>query len=125
MRVIICGSRHFTHSSDFLLVSRAVRESGFEVTEVVCGSAKGIDLWGAVWAGNRGIPVRTFRPLLGVYGSPAAFFVRNYDMARYAAQGPAGGAVIAVWDMVSTGTKHMIKTAAQYSLPTYIKDMEL
>ena len=53
MRVIIAGSRDIT---DYALVCRAVEESGFEVTQVVCGCRRGAYKLGERWADEHGVP---------------------------------------------------------------------
>lgn len=58
MKVIIAGSR--TLSPDFDTITAAVEASGFEVTEIICGCAAGVDTAGGQWAEARGIPVKHF-----------------------------------------------------------------
>ena len=43
MKTIIAGSRSIT---DIQLLYDAIRESGFQITEVVCGEARGADRLG-------------------------------------------------------------------------------
>jgi hypothetical protein len=57
LKVIIAGSRSITNQD---LVFRAIRNSGFEITEVVCGEAAGVDHLGKVWAEMMGIPAKSF-----------------------------------------------------------------
>jgi hypothetical protein len=99
VRVIIAGSRSLA-SLSWLIVRRAVRESGFEVTEVVSGKAKGVDAFGEEWAKQKGVEVAEFYPdwLKG----KGAGYMRNVQMAEYA------DALVAVWDGKSRGTEHMI-----------------
>ena len=47
MKVIIAGSRGV---EDYALVEEAVKQSGFDITEVVSGTARGVDLLGEHWA---------------------------------------------------------------------------
>ena len=51
MRVIIAGSRS---CNDPFLVARAIAESGFQIEQVVCGMARGVDLLGRAWALQHG-----------------------------------------------------------------------
>ena len=43
MKVIIAGSRNFT---DYKVLQDAIKNSGFKITEVVSGGAKGVDSLG-------------------------------------------------------------------------------
>lgn len=98
MKVIIAGSRTIT---DPQVVADAVRKSGFQVTEVVSGCARGVDLLGSQWAAHNGIPWKAFPADWEKHGKKAGY-LRNVEMANYAE------ALIAVWDGESRGTKHMI-----------------
>lgn len=106
MKVIIAGSRSIT---DITTVIRAIEESGFEITEVISGGARGVDLLGEEWAQSHSIPVRQFLPDYKTHGRRAPL-ERNKAMATYAAEEPRG-ALIAVWDGLSSGTWHMINEA--------------
>jgi hypothetical protein len=57
MRVVIAGDRNVT---DYELVKKAIEESGFEITEVVSGMAKGVDSLAVQWAKEKGIPWKEF-----------------------------------------------------------------
>lgn len=110
MRVIIAGTRAV---SDVGLVARAVVDSGFEVTEVVSGGARGVDRLGEEWARSQGIPVRRFPADWDRYGRRAGP-VRNQEMADYAE------ALIAIWDGNSAGTRDMIGRARAKGIPVFI-----
>jgi predicted Rossmann fold nucleotide-binding protein DprA/Smf involved in DNA uptake len=110
MRTIIAGSRNIT---SYALVCVAVRESGFNITQVVCGGARGVDLAGKMWAHTNNIPVVMFIPDWAKYGRSAGL-LRNRLMANNA------DALIAVWDGKSPGTRHMIDTAEELKLKVYI-----
>ena len=109
MKVIICGTR----TTDELAVDLAIQASGFDVTEVVCGDAKGVDTLGAAWAEAKGIPVRHFPADWRRLGRSAGF-QRNKQMGDYAE------AVVAVWDGASNGTAHMIRYARARGLAVYV-----
>lgn len=111
MKVIIAGSRTIT---DMRFIEAAIRESGFNITEVVSGAANGVDKLGARWAVRRGIPVKQFRAAWNIYGFKEAGPIRNEQMARYA------DALIAIWDGKSKGTAHMIWIAKKLKIPLYI-----
>ena len=111
MRVIIAGSRDIT---DPRTVREAVRRAGFDVTEVVCGMARGVDLLGYDWADAHGIPVKEFPAYWKTQGRGAGS-IRNTRIAKYAAEND-NGALIVVWDGESRGTLDMVKTANEYGL---------
>lgn len=109
MKVIIAGSRDI---SDRDLVEIGVNFSGFDITEVVSGGARGVDYLGEQWANEHGIPITKFRPNWKM-GKLAGKF-RNIEMAQYA------HALIAVWDGMSPGTAHMIAYMMMINKPVYI-----
>lgn len=84
MRVIIAGSRDITEVS----IQEIVDMSGFEITEVVCGKARGVDTIGDEWAVENGIPVTPFPADWDKYrkskGKNPAGAIRNKQMAEYA-----------------------------------------
>ncbi len=110
MKVIIAGSRTITEYTHVIL---AIKRSGFEVTQVVCGGAAGVDNNGHRWAVERNIPIKLFMPDWLKYGKSAGP-KRNAQMAEY------GDALIAIWDGKSRGTKNMIDEATKRNLKVYI-----
>lgn len=110
MRTIIVGSRTIL---DVKKVYRAVADSDFNVTEVVSGCAKGVDLLGEEFAINMGIPIKKFPADWDNYGKSAGY-IRNLAMAEYA------DALVAIWDGESKGTKHMIDIATKLGLKVYV-----
>ena len=111
MKTIIAGSRNIY---DYGLVEEAVKESGFDITEVVSGKARGVDTLGEMWADNHKVSVKPFPADWDRYGKRAGP-IRNFQMANYA------DALIAIWDFKSHGTKNMIKNARYKGLKVYIK----
>lgn len=114
MKVIIAGSRTIC---DYSEVETAVRRSGFTVTEVVSGMARGADRLGAEWADNHGVPVKKFfAQWLTKDGEKdlGAGMARNRKMADYA------DALVAVWDGESTGTAHMIDVMGRKGKAVFI-----
>lgn len=115
MKVIIAGSRTIYPSSDrdtHPSIGLAIKESGFEVTEVVSGNAKGVDRSGEDWAKTNNVPVKIFKPEWR--NGKGAGLERNEEMGRYA------DALIAFWDGKSTGTKHMITFAKRRGLKVHV-----
>jgi hypothetical protein len=110
MKTIIAGSRTVTELAE---VSKAVRESGFAVTEVVSGGARGVDALGEEWANQAGVPVKLFPADWKKYGRGAGP-IRNSHMAEYSE------ALIAVWDGKSRGTKDMVAKAQKRGLRVFV-----
>lgn len=113
MRVIIAGSRGCT---DMQFVELAIKESGFEITTVVSGGAKGPDRLGAQWAVEHDISVKMYYANWNVH-QRAAGMIRNAIMAENA------DALIAIWDGKSKGTAHMIKCARLRYLPSFVLNL--
>lgn len=88
MKLIIAGSRGF---EDYLLLCATMdrlNEFYDQVSEVVCGGAKGADVLGKRWADEHEIPVNM--------------------MLVATVRAERGDALLAFWDGVSPGTKNMI-----------------
>jgi hypothetical protein len=117
MKVIIAGSRSI---NDPKTVAEAVKESGFEITEVVSGACKkGVDALGEKWAFLNGILVKRMpadwdNKTLG----KLAGMVRNKEMAEYAE------AAICIWDGKSHGTLNMIQEARLVGIKVYVKRVD-
>lgn len=110
MKTIIAGGRDVT---DYSAVVSAIKESGFVITEVVSGKARGVDKLGELWAEAYSIPVKLFPADWAKHGR-AAGPIRNEQMAKYA------DALIAVWDGESRGTGDMIKQATKLGLQVFV-----
>jgi len=110
MKVIIAGSREIT---DYNKVETAIKAINLPITEVVSGTAKGVDRLGEQWAEAHNIPVKKFPADWNTYGKKAGY-IRNEMMANYA------DALIAIWDGKSKGTKHMINLARTYELVVFV-----
>ena len=129
MKTIIAGSRNI---KEYSIVKQAIRQSGFEITEVVSGMAPGVDSLAEDWAIENNIEISpypaqwedlTLTPCYVKYnkfGKPynvLAGHNRNEQMAKYA------DALIAIWDGKSPGTKNMIELAKKYNLKIYIYNL--
>ena len=110
MKVIVAGSRSIT---DYKMVKEAIEKSGFDVTEIVSGTARGVDRLGEKWARENGVPIHMFPADWDRHGK-AAGYIRNTDMGKYA------DALICVWDGDSKGSKHMIDIMYKFGKPTKI-----
>lgn len=110
MKVIIAGSRDIT-DYDFLLT--AIVKSGFPISEVVSGTARGADRLGERYAADCKLSIAKFPAQWDVYGKSAGY-IRNSEMAQYA------DALIALWDGQSRGTMHMIDLARRQQLKVFV-----
>ena len=113
MRTIIAGSRTIT---GYAVVCEAINLSGFTITEVVSGTARGVDRMGERWATEHGVPSRRFPADWNGLGRRAGY-LRNKQMAEYASEDAGGmGQLIAVRKDNSRGTTHMIDLAREAGL---------
>ena len=106
MKCIIAGGRDF---NDHKRLFKIMDNCPHDITEVVCGGAKGADFFGSSWAVDRNIHVKYFIPDWDGLGKRAGF-VRNAEMGDYADM------LIAFWDGKSKGTKNMIDYATKKGL---------
>jgi hypothetical protein len=113
VKTIIAGSRDV---EEYATVAEAVRQSGFEISEVVSGAARGVDRLGELWAERRGVAVKRFPALWNKHGRRAGP-LRNLEMADYA------DALIAVRRNGSPGTSHMILAAQERGLKIFVMDL--
>jgi len=101
---IIAGSRWIT---DYQALCRSIEISGFRITEVVSGTAKGVDTLGERWARERGIPIKQFVPDWQNHFL-AAGPIRNGEMIEYIRP---QGQVVLLWDGTSTGSADLLRKA--------------
>lgn len=106
-KLIIAGSRTI---NDKVHIFGLLDELCSNVTEVICGMAKGPDLFGKEWAESRNIPVKEF-PAHWEQWPHKAGFMRNLVMADYADE------LIAFWDGKSPGTRHMVQCMVSRKKP--------
>lgn len=110
MKVIIAGSRSI---EEYGLVELAVRLSGFHVTQVISGTARGVDRLGEQWARRNGVSLRKMPANWAQHGNKAGY-ERNAEMAE------VGDALVAIWDGKSRGTAHMIAVMKSLNKPYYV-----
>ena len=118
MKVIIAGPRYKDPVNkipfdNYSLVIQAIEQSGYEITEVVCGMAIGVDRLGETWAIANTISVNEMPANFNKYGK-AAGPIRNREMAEYA------DAAVIVWDGKSRGTRNMINEMIRKKKPYYL-----
>ena len=117
MKTIIAGSRNIT---DYNLLKQAIKESCFEITEIISGGARGADSLGEQYAKENSIPLKIFPAEWDKHGK-AAGFIRNEQMAKYI---EGSGQLIALHFKESKGTAHMISLANNYGIKTFVKKVE-
>jgi hypothetical protein len=110
MRVILAGSRTIT---DFATVCDAAERSGFSISRVLSGMARGVDTLAIRYAAENGLPLDAFPAEWSRWGR-AAGYRRNLLMAENA------DALIAIWDGRSPGTRHMIEVAKAKGLQVFV-----
>lgn len=110
MKVIIAGSRTIRNVR---AIERAIKLSGFQITEVVSGGAPGPDRIGEHLARRMRVKVTRMSADWEKEGL-AAGRICNTQMAQYAE------ALIAVWDGKSKGTEHMISEAKRLGRKVFI-----
>jgi hypothetical protein len=98
MRVIIAGSRTIT---DYSIIEKAVLLSGFDITTVISGTARGVDQLGEEYAQCHNIPIEQYFANWDLYGKSAGY-KRNELMAT-----KADGAIVIIKDH-SKGSTHMV-----------------
>ncbi len=112
--VIIAGGRDF---KDYDLLAKTMNHLLSNVKDditVVCGKARGADILGEQYAKEHGYAVRYFPADWDRYGK-AAGYIRNTEMAQSA------DALVAFWDGMSLGTRHMIEIAKARGLKVRVK----
>ena len=82
MKIVIAGSRTIT---DINILLKVIELSSYKITkddEIVSGGARGVDTLAEIYAKNKGIPIKIFKPDWNKYGKSAGV-IRNYEMAKY------------------------------------------
>lgn len=112
MKVVVSGSRGIDNAN---YVVNCIENSGFDITELIVGDARGVDVIAARWAASKRIP----------YKIVPAQWDEFEKMGNRKAAGPArnrkmvieGDAVIAIWDGESRGTSSTIEIARKMGKP--------
>lgn len=122
LRVIIAGSRDFNDysllkdSATKIIFSKTIQSS---LIKIISGGARGADKLGEQFANEIGLEIVRFPADWNGLGKRAGY-VRNAEMAKFAVADGNTGILIAFWDGVSKGTKHMIDLAERYGLKVHI-----
>lgn len=115
MRTIIAGSRTIADYQD-VLDAVATCPWVEQITEVVSGTARGVDKSGERFAREFGIPCKQMPANWDAYGNRAGHF-RNALMAQYVCTQPVSeGGLILVWDGASRGSANMLRHAIDFGL---------
>jgi len=111
MRVIIAGSRNF---NNFNFLKRVIKKSGFQITKIISGGARGVDRLGEKYSKEilKKDP-EIFKANWKLFGKRAGM-LRNEKMAKNA------DALIAICINESSGTKHMINIAKNMGLKYFL-----
>ena len=120
LKLIIAGSRNFYN---YILLESTLAKllSNYDdlpkQIEIVSGHALGADRLGEIWAERHKVKVITFLANWQLHGKRAGY-LRNIEMAEYA------DALVAFWDGMSKGTKHMIDIAKSKNLQVRVIKFE-
>lgn len=113
MKLIIAGSREGFTYDDVVSAITDFSEHLNTVTEIVSGTARGVDRMGEQFANETNIPIKRFPADWETKGKSAGA-IRNRQMGDYA------DALLALWDGKSSGTRHMINYMRSLNKPVYI-----
>lgn len=114
MKVIISGSRSILN---YEILEEAIKESGFIITQVISGTARGVDELGERWAAKNNVSVREMSANWDFFGKSARY-LRNEEMFKIAE------GIIVLWDGKSKNSKNMISIAKRYNLKIFVKEIQ-
>lgn len=114
MKVLICGSRHFT---DYEKLKETLHAHS-DITEIIHGAARGADTLGGRYGVEIGVPVTAYPANWGLYGKSAGP-IRNTQMLREGRP----DMVIAFRGPESRGTQNMIDQARKAGVPVEVVDV--
>lgn len=110
MKLIIAGSR--TVQASQLEIFELITHYGLHPTEIVSGTANGIDKCGENFALKAYLPIKRFPADWDQYGKSAGH-KRNAQMAEYA------DALLLIWDGSSRGSADMKSIMQKMGKPVY------
>lgn len=119
MKLLIAGSRNFV---DYDKLKTYCDDKIYNpidpyiITEIVSGHANGADKLGELYALERNIPIKLFKPNWKKYGKSAGY-IRNIDMVKYAD--------IAIFFRInnSRGTTYCLEEWKETKKPYYLMDI--
>lgn len=114
MKLIIAGSRSIDLHTAFAAIDDIAPRiaQDIEVTEIVSGTARGVDQAGESYAKYSGIPIKRFPADWDQYGRGAGH-IRNAAMADYA------DALLLIWDGSSKGSANMKQNMIKMNKTVY------
>lgn len=107
MKLIVAGSRDIT--SYDLVLDAFSKFAKTDVTTIISGGARGVDRLGERLAKEKGFALEVRYADWELHGKRAGY-IRNAEMAD------EGDYLLALWDLKSPGTKHMIRLALDKGL---------
>ena len=111
MKLVISGSKTI-ESIGFVNIAMS-QPFIIKPTEIVSGTARGVDRVGEIWAEANGIPITKMPADWNKYGK-AAGYIRNSEMAEYC------DAALVVWNGSSPVSKNMILNMKKLCKPENI-----
>ena len=117
MKVIVAGGRDFKNYKLLKCTLDNFQQEYGNITEVISGTAIGVDKLGEQYANENNIPIKRFVPDWQGLGKKAGH-VRNRKMGDYAKE--HNGMLVAFWDKQSRGTKGMIDYATKIGLKSVV-----
>lgn len=117
MKLIIAGSRHISVSD--VELTEMLQIYSLNPTEIVSGTARGIDRCGEFWAKLNNVQITAFYPDWNTHGN-AAGPIRNAAMADYADE------LLIIWDGRSKGSANMKQQMIDRNKPVHefvLKDL--
>lgn len=115
--IIVCGSRVYDNYDKFCSSLERFL-SKYDSADIISGGARGVDNMAIRYANLHNIPLHVFNANWSVYGKSAGY-IRNAEMLEFA-RNNGNPIVLAFWDGVSPGTKHMINLAKSSGVETMI-----
>lgn len=114
-KLIVAGSRGFTNADLLAIWINELAEDQYKdkAVSIVSGMARGADMLAWDWGKRHGVQVYEFPAEWNTYGKRAGF-IRNDEMAQFA------DGLLAFWDGLSSGTKHMIETMEKLGKPVHV-----
>lgn len=113
MKLIIAGTRTFNLDIGTIqnLIDIAI-PMNIEITEIVSGEARGVDVSGRNYGEFQSIPVKKYPADWDTHGK-AAGHIRNAEMAKY------GDMLLLIWDGQSRGSANMKMNMQKLNKPIY------
>jgi hypothetical protein len=118
LKIIIAGSRTITDYSALVhALTNAIKANVItpaQSFEIVSGGAKGVDMLARRYATEFNYKLTEMKPQYKGNYDRGAPLRRNIDIANY------GDVLIAIWDGISPGTKHIIEYMQKLGKPVYV-----